>query len=61
MADNLNKDEVAIQKISREIASTARALLEDHPLNWYNDTTARADALRRLRAAIELAPTIGDV
>ncbi len=58
----LTKDEVAVRKIGRELQTIALGLLATNgDINWYSDRTARGSVLRLYRAAIELAPTSGDV
>jgi len=61
MTERLTKDEVAIEKVSREITKKARELLAVTDINWYNTRVARGSVLRILRAAIELTPTEGDI
>lgn len=51
-------DNEALDLVAEEIVGIALSLLGDYPLNRYNDLTIRADCLRHLRAAIELAPTL---
>lgn len=46
-----------IERISEEILASAKLLMRGRTINRYNERTARADFLRLLRAAIELAPT----
>ncbi len=53
----MTADEVEeITKVSVEVIRTAQQLSEIYPLNRQSAISFRTDALKRLRAAIELTP-----